>query len=258
MDVLIHTSGRATLAQQHTLRALLADNVDVSLIVQAKEAEAYSKIHNKIEVLPAHITTLATTRDFIIHDRKGSDHVVFLDDDLTFAVRRTDDRSKFLPPVVGDLQRMVDTINVRLLRHPMVGIGAREGGNRVVDDFVYNSRIMRVLAFRRPYLQERMLCFHPMVVMEDFHINLQILRSGADTCICNNWVSNQAGGSDAPGGCSVYRTDAVQSDSAHQLAKLHPGFVAVVRKMTKTAWGGKTRTDVTIQWKKARASHAKS
>jgi hypothetical protein len=32
---------------------------------------------------------------------------------------------------------------------------------------------------------------------------------------------------------------------------LHPNIVSVVEKTTKTAWGGGTRMDVIIQWKKA-------
>jgi hypothetical protein len=39
--------------------------------------------------------------------------------------------------------------------------------------------------------------------------------------------------------------------SAKGLAELHPGFVKVVRKETKGAWGGGERVDVQIQWKKA-------
>jgi len=35
------------------------------------------------------------------------------------------------------------------------------------------------------------------------------------------------------------------------LAELHPGLVKVVTKETKGAWGGGTRTDVVVQWKKA-------
>lgn len=262
MDILIHTSGRANIARQHTLKELVVlANIIPTLVVQYTEAGAYRDMlqHEALPLdylhsLPEYIKTLAPTRDYIIHDMPGDDHVVFMDDDLNFAVRRTDEPTKFRPPGPGDLQEMFRHIDAALKEFPMVGIGAREGGNRVTEPVSFNSRIMRVLAFRRSYLKELGLTFSPMVVMEDFHINLQILRSGADTCILNRWVSNQAGGSDAPGGCSVYRSDAVQAEAAHMLAARHPGFVKVVQKQTKTAWGGKTRTDVIVQWKKARSS----
>ncbi len=226
------------------------------LVVQQQEVEEYAKIIGPHDIfcLPPYVKRLADTRDYIIHEMPGDDHVVFMDDDLDFAVRRDDDRSKFRQVQPGDLEAMFARMDRMLLKYPMVGIGSREGGNRVTEPFVYNTRIMRVLAFRRSFLREKGLFFNPLVVMEDFHINLQILRSGEDTCILNNWVSNQHGGSDAPGGCSVYRTDEVQTESAKLLAARHPGFVKVVEKTTKTAWGGKTRTDVIVQWKRARAS----
>lgn len=254
MQVIIHTYGRARKEFQHTLHQLVNDGIKPILVVQAREFGKYEWYDGYIHYLPDHITTLTPTRDWIIHDMEGPDHVVFMDDDLHFAVRRGDDRSKFRQPREGDLQQMLMHMDAALANFPMVGIGAREGGNRVTESRVFNTRIMRVLAFRRSYLREKMITFSPMTVMEDFHVNLQILRSGADTCVLNDWVSNQAGGSNAPGGCSHYRTDAVQTASAHKLAALHPGFVRVVQKATKTAWGGGTRTDVMVQWKAARRS----
>ena len=225
--------------------------------MQLPEFQAYAGVaegKHPVYVLPPKVSTLAHTRDHLIHEYGGSHKVVFLDDDLQFAVRRKDDRTKFRQPEGDDLKKMFETIEYKLDRHPMVGIGAREGGNRTTEDFLYNTRIMRVLAFKRQYLQQKQITFAPLVVMEDFHVNLQVLRSGADTCVCNEWVSNQSGGSDAPGGCSEYRTSEVQTQSAHLLAARHPGLVRIVEKTMKTAWGGKTRTDVVISWKKARES----
>jgi len=43
----------------------------------------------------------------------------------------------------------------------------------------------------------------------------------------------------------------VQSQGAERLKELHPDVVEVVEKETKTAWGGATRKDVKVQWKKA-------
>lgn len=256
MDIIIHTAGRVKFPQQHTLRYLHEAGIRCTLVVQQSQVEDYAKMigPHDLYCLPPYVKRLAETRDHIIHDMPGSDHVVFMDDDLDFAVRRSDDRTKFRQVQPGDLEAMFSRMDRMLLACPMVGIGSREGGNRVVEPEVYNTRIMRVLGFRRSFLKERHLTFSPLVVMEDFHINLQILRAGQDTCVLNNWVSNQHGGSDAPGGCSVYRTADVQTESAKLLASRHPGFVKVVEKTTKTAWGGGTRTDVIVSWKRARAS----
>jgi hypothetical protein len=259
LEIIIHTYGRATLAQQHTLQALLADGIKPWLCVQDREKDKYEWYEGPLIVLPPHITTLAPTRDWLIHEwPEGDNEVVFLDDDLAFFVRRDDDRTKFRKLVKGDLTAMFDYMRKCLSPdnegYPHVGIAPREGGNRLTDHSYPNTRLMRVLGYRRDYLRHHKITFAPMVVMEDFSVNLQVLRSGEDSLMLNNWCSNQVGGSDAPGGCSTYRTSQVQNDSAHLLAKIHAPFVRVVEKTTKGAWGGGTRTDVVVSWKAARRS----
>ena len=254
MDVIVHTYGRPQQSRQHTIRALMADGVLPILVVQAREQDQYAWYTGPVHVLPDHIRTLTPTRDYLIHQTGiwHKDNVVFLDDDLHFFVRREDDLTKFRAPQPGELQRMLTSIDHYLDRFPHVGIAPREGGNRNTESTLRNTRIMRVLGYRRSYLRQHNITFKPMIVMEDFHVNLQVLKSGADTLLLNMWCSNQAEGSDAPGGCSSYRNAEVQTASAYLLAELHAPYVRVVEKATKTAWGGGTRTDVVIAWKKAR------
>lgn len=262
MDIVIPTLGRAHIGLQATLNQV-CDLGRVKLVVQPHEVADYAAMlascpeRVDIFVLPERIKGIAATRDYIIHDMPGDDHVVMLDDDLHFAVRRYDERTKFRKPVGDDLLTMLSAIDAELAHSPHVSIGAREGGNRVTAATVYNTRMMRVLAYRRSYLKSHLLAFHPMQVMEDFHMSLQIMRRGQDCVVLNNWVSNQAGGSDATGGCSIFRTPELQDSNARTLAKLHPGFVKVVTKATKTAWGGGERTDVVVQWKQAAAAGKK-
>lgn len=254
MDIVIPTYGRADHNLQATAAVLQAEGIKPVLVVQERESRLFDWYPGPVHVLPPSIQTVSPTRDYIVHEMVGGPKVCMLDDDLKFAVRRADDPTKFRNLQDGDLRRMLYTIEDGLDVCPHVGIGAREGGNRNTEEFMHNTRMMRVLAYDRRYLKRKLITFAPMVVMEDFHVTLQILRSGADTMVCNTWVSDQAGGSNATGGCSSYRTAAVQSAAAHQLAALHPGFVRVVQKATKTAWGGGTRDDVVVSWKQARRS----
>lgn len=256
MQVVIPTYGRADMRLQHTLAQLFTEGVRPTLVVQQREAHLYTwgDAMCNIAILPPHISTIAPTRDWIIHDMPGEDRVVMMDDDLQFAVRRSDDPTRFRQPEGGDITEMLSEIDRLLRLAPMCGIGAREGGNRNTESILWNTRTMRVLGFNRKILKELHICCHPMEVMEDFHVALQLLRAGFDIPLANQWVSNQAGGSGAAGGCSSWRTEALQTANAHRLAGLHPGFVKVVQKATKTAWGGGTRTDVMVQWKKARGA----
>ena len=253
MDVIVPTYGRPQQDRQDTVKALVADGILPILVVQHREREAYRWYHGPLHILPPEITTIAPTRDYLIHNPVWeNDHVVFLDDDLHFFARRDDDRTKFRDLRAGELRRMLACIDGYLGVVPHVGIAPREGGNRNTQDVLYNTRIMRVLAYRRSYMRQHGITFAPMEVMEDFHVSLQMLKRGADIVVLNNWCNNQAHGSNAAGGCSTYRTPELHARAAETLARLHAPYVKVVSKETKTAWGGGTRTDVVIQWKQAR------
>ena len=114
--------------------------------------------------------------------------------------------------------------------------------------------MMRVLGYNKKYLEREQITFGRIPVMEDFDITLQLLRRGYPNMILNHWVHNQ-GGSDTTGGCSTFRTPELQEKAANMLKEFHPNFVKVVEKETKTSWGGKKRTDVTVYWKKAYKSY---
>lgn len=262
MHILICTYGRMTPTQQVTLQNLNAARYQPTLVVQERELNSMMRIGDMsfdTYCLPDTCRTISHTRDHLIHKAvlpyQKDDKILMLDDDLDFAVRRLDDPTRFHNMAPHDYKAMFDTISRQLDVYPMVGIAPREGGNRNTEEFMYNTRIMRGLGFRRDYLREHAIFFSGVELMEDFHVNLQILRSGADTCVVNNWVQNQRGGSNAPGGCSSYRTQALQTAAANKLAGLHPGFVKVLQKRSLN-WGEgvETRTDVMVYWKKARAS----
>ena len=87
-------------------------------------------------------------------------------------------------------------------------------------------------------------------VMEDFDINLQLLRQGKPSKISYYYAQGQKS-SNAEGGCSEWRTIEVHNAWAEKLHALHRDFVKVVEKETKTAWNGMPRKDVNVQWKRA-------
>lgn len=261
MGIYIPTLGRHQPALQRTLKQVVGHGFDVTLVVRDYEFALYQRCLSDMGLLdkvlllqlPQGTKGIADTRDSIIHGLTVHRWVLMLDDDLDFAVRRVDDPTKFRQPLPKDIKDMLLNMAHRLRGYIHVGIGSREGGNRVVEDVVWNTRMMRVLGYDAQRLQDLMLFFSPMEVMEDFHMTLQLLRRGYDLPVLNRWVSNQGGGSNSAGGCSTFRTLLLQEENAHRLAKLHPGFVKVVRKQTTSAWGGQERTDVMVQWKKARA-----
>jgi len=255
MDIVIPTLGRVH--KQETAKHLARAGLDFITVVQMHECEQYTveRGFKNVHILPDHIRTIGATRDYIIDNVGNDEHIVMLDDDLVFFKRREMDRTKLRDIEPEELRFMMEEISLNLDYAPHVGIAAREGANRNTDKFMRNTRIMRVLAYDRSVIKKHGIKFDTDV-MCDFHVALSLLELGYPNVVLNEYANNQFG-SGAVGGCSGIRTPEYQAQAAHSLKALHPNFVTVVQKETKTAWGGGTRTDVRIQWKLA-YEHGKS
>jgi len=253
VDIIIPTYGRA--GSQSTLKQLNGAGIVPTLVVQERERHLYKMYEPaaKIYVLPDKIRTIAPTRQHILEFVGSDDRMVMMDDDLVFFKRRDDDRTKLRDIDPAELAHMLEVMDTALSTWPHVGIAAREGANRVTESHVENTRIMRVLGYNRKVLRKECITFGRIEVMEDFDVALRLLRMGHPNLVLNEYAHNQAG-SGAAGGCSHFRTKELHAICAHRLAEMHPGFVKVVQKETKGAWGGGTRTDVNIYWKKAFAA----
>lgn len=224
--------------------------------VPEEDAAAYIARFGKAHVQVSIREGIGPTRQSLVdwhHSKQSDKRLVMLDDDLSFFVRRTDDPTKLKPANATQVRRLFSTMNDALATHAHVGVAAREGANRNTEHALFNTRMLRVLAYDTAVLKKHKIRYDRVPVMEDFDVTLQLLRLGYSNVVLNKWAQDQ-GTSNAPGGCSTYRTLEVQAQGANALKALHPDFVTVVEKETKTAWGGGTRTDVRIAWKKARES----
>jgi hypothetical protein len=203
-------------------------------------------------VLHPNIKGIANKRNYIL----GCCHVdklVILDDDLTFAARRDDEPTKFEECKDDCVLDLFKSIKQVLDVYVHGAVATREGGNYDTNVFKYNSRALRAHFFRADILHREGFHLNGTDFMSDFDSTLTMLRRGWSNIIINSWVTNQSG-SNSVGGCSEYRTKGKLADAAHILHARHPKFVTVVQKETKSSWGGGIRTDVRIQWKKARES----
>jgi glycosyltransferase involved in cell wall biosynthesis len=194
---------------------------------------------------------IGNTRQWIVDQCTGK-YILMLDDDLTFFKRRNDDRTKFEKASVHDVGEMLNSVHTHLEFHAHVGICTREGGNRLPDKLYRNTRTLRALAYDVHVLRKHDIRFDAMHLMEDFYVSLSLLTAGYANVLLSDWVHDQVG-SNTEGGCSQYRTMDEQARAAKELSVAFPKYVTLVRKKTKTAWGGKERIDVRIQWKKAYA-----
>lgn len=251
MLIAILSKARAT--RQITLRQLPAlVRSSTFLVVDFDEYQAYREAHPNIICLPEGCKGIGMARQFLVHYalKAGETKVLMLDDDLTFALRRTDDPTKFTTPTDEDITRCFQDVKKKLDDYAHVAIAPREGGNRRTDAYVPNTRALRALAFRVDKLNSASIKFTGAEVMEDFYVQLSLLLCG-EAHLTINWMVQNQHGSNTSGGCSTYRTMEVQARAAEALHAKFPDFVKVVDKETKTAWGGQKRKDVIISWKAA-------
>ncbi len=247
MEILICTYGRAR--DQITYHELPPEiQRRTTLVVQHRELDLYPN-YNTI-VLPDYIRNLPQTRQWLLES--SSTRCLQLDDDLVFATRRTDDRTKFQPCTGQDIVDMIQSIEDTLQTYAHVGLCAREGGNRHTEPVSRIGRQMRVHGYNREVLRRHHVKHDRLPDMEDFDVTLQLLKLGYPNMILNNWCHNQSG-SNTFGGCSEYRTIETHNRDVEKLADLHPGFVTVVQKDNLGEWG--KRLDVRIQWKKCYESN---
>jgi hypothetical protein len=244
MEIYIPTRGRIF---QETYCSLPQELRDRVIFVQPWDGNEVVGVG--VHKTPKHINGIGPTRQWIIDNAK-SDKIVMLDDDLVFAKRREDEPTKFREASLSDVSLLFTSISSYLDQFAHVGVSTREGGNRDTSDTVLNTRLLRILAYRTDVLRKQAIRFDRLEFMEDFDVTLQLLRAGYPN-IRINWIVHNQRSSNAPGGCSTYRTLEKQAQAARGLAELHSEFVDTVVKKTKTAWNGQERTDVRIQWKAA-------
>ena len=231
---------------------------DVVVVVPKCERKAQKK------ALPSFVSDIVTVpdeyrfpqiRQFIMETFEGS-HLL-LDDDLV-PFRRMDGTTKLRNPTDEQFVELWDELDNLSDLYAHGAISAREGNNHVLEDMVENSRAMRAHFYDSAVMRETKLKFTDSRIKEDFHSTLWMLTRGYENCVLYKWAQNQSG-SNTAGGCSRYRTDRLMTEDAHALHNMYPDFVTVVQKTTKSSWGGGTRTDVRIQWKKAfQSSQGKS
>jgi glycosyltransferase involved in cell wall biosynthesis len=252
MKIYIPTRGRAD--DQVTL-SFFPESLrkEVVLVIDSDEEHLYKdKYDCQFMVIPEDIKGIAKKRQYI-HKYTDDKKIVMLDDDLRFYIRNSDNdwHLRYLEP--NEYPALFGLLDVWLDDYAHVGVSAREGNNRVEKLAVENTRYMRVLGYNLDMFDGIEL--GRVQVMEDFDINLQLLRQGKPSKISYYYAQGQKS-SNAAGGCSEWRTIDVHNQGALTLQALHPDFVKVVEKETKTAWGGQPRKDVNVQWKRAFNSSA--
>lgn len=184
----------------------------------------------------------------------GEFSFVMLDDDIDFLVRKSPDVWNLRSATDDEVEFLFQKIEELLLQYAQVTVSGREGNNRYGEGtfdqlLVYNTRAMRITGYQTELFNKME---HDRVpVMEDIDVTLQLLRAGYANVLIAYYANGQKM-TNAAGGCSIWRTHELHEAAANKLVELHPGLVRTRLKTNKTdADGFGTRTEVTVQWKKA-------
>lgn len=235
-------------------------NMELVYVVSDNEASMYqfalARRRIGVEVLAVgHPENLSEKRARLAKVIEHRNEPIFCmsDDDLSLYIRKGDDVTNLRYPTPDEVDDLfLNIIPELLVDYAMVGVGAREGNNRIGAGprplLTECTRSMRLYAFRtRDYLS---IDANRLPEMADFDTTLQFLRRGQKNAVINYYAQNQPQ-SQLKGGCSIYRTTATHDAVCRRLAELHPEFVKLRQK--ENLGGGEygTRTEVTIAWKKA-------
>ena len=225
-----------------------------TLVVQAHEEDIHREAFpdTKLLVLPPHIRTISTTREWLTENCAVDGKIIMLDDDLTISYRNdpSDYHLKVATPeqVEACFYEMWRLMN----EYAHVAVSGREGQNRLSPEDsapVFNGRYMRMVGFNRNLFPED-LGMARVNGLSDFDINLQLLRAGRSSIILTRWAQGHKG-TQTPGGISEQRNHETHEAEVDQMVEMHPGFVKKRFVENKTQGEFGRRAEVTIFWKKA-------
>jgi hypothetical protein len=260
--VLIPSRGRASLFEREgcTVQQFSPSQMErVYYFVRPDEFYKYLKWAEQFgfKVIPVTYDSIGEKRKVMGEWAREQDHPYFFmaDDDLKWFQRKSEAVTSLVPCEADDIDDMWEIAEHALLTADCiatVGISAREGNNRFGPGprslLVGNTRVYRAGLFRTEAflsVQHARLKY-----FEDFDVQLQLLENGFENRLLAYYAQDQRG-TNAKGGCSIERTHLNHEEAAKGLHELHPNVVSLRQKANKTGGAFGTRTEVTVQWKKA-------
>lgn len=260
IPIYIPTVGRSRL---NTLDFIHPDlHKHVTLVTNKAGAANLRPIYRKVNIVTSPTTAepgqkadgltqgIAPTRQWILDYEMGG-KLVMLDDDLRFCVRedRTDPTNwKLRACTYADMATLFSRMEMLLHDYPFVGLSARQGNNRITETLLVAKRMWNVWAVNKAVLKREKIRADATPTMEDFWVQLSLLSRGHETAMICDFVHDQASGSNAAGGCSLFRTGKTQEQSIAILRKAFPDFVDI-RPAPENKYGAEY--DITFRGKKA-------
>ena len=253
-DIIIVINSSNRIDKLRTFNKFPKDVIDWVVAIPKDQEEQYLEVvpKGRLLLIPENIQQFLPSQrqyctEYYLDKYK---YIFFMDDDLTFFKRNKKLRLK--KASTKDVLKMFKLVRKTLNDYSMVGISTRLGNNCVEEDTADTARVTRCYAFNLDTFKKVGAVFNPFepFVAEDFHINLCFLNKGYNNRVIFKYAQEDIG-SNAKGGCSLYRTPDVQKKTAYWMASNHPEVSVKVKKSAN--WNGfeGTRVDMVVHWKKA-------
>jgi hypothetical protein len=271
IDIIIPTYNRATDSQQITLRKLPEYlRPHTFLVVRQEQVADYQPIADEygcqIHALPEGSSGIAQARKQIAEWREGTRYWV-VEDDITFrCVEWTPNPEKGTPytesipateaqfrTAITEIHKFMDEGFTFGASH-VANIPPKESGydvcSRIWTNVFYSENLpVHDLDWGDSY----------GIMPEDFHVALQLYKAGHASIILHKFRSSPTSATNAPGGCSDYRTMESHNAGQQHLSDLHPTHVKVYEKIqTAGPWKNIPKKALRVQWKKAFQSSGKT
>lgn len=254
MDLTVFVPTRGHTGVEHiTLNEITRmSNVRPVVVCPENEVSYYSRNYDTM-ACPA--TNINETHAWILANcpTRGS---VAMDDDMYFSYRPEPNTPRPLERV-KDLNPMFEWISRQLdagFAHG--GISARQGNQNIPREYTDCIRVNNVHFFDTAIFRAEDIRLPASPVMHDFFFTLTMLMRGYPNRVGYHYCWSQRA-SGFKGGCSLYRTQELQTTWCNTLKALFPDYVKLVTKSNLT--GGSVfagdRIDVNIGWLKAWADH---
>lgn len=253
MNIYIMTRGR--LHNQITLKSIPREWRSRTFLVVPKIEHG---LHEDAVTLPVPdwVTNYSQKMQWILDGCEANgysdpkDKALILDDDLVFSCKIgerliTERNPDNLAPMFEELEALLDEF-------ALVGIHPRQLGHLKKPPYVRNGRVFCVQGINRSKTRGIKVDQHP--ILADVVLNCTLLSRGFDNALLTTFFQDH-GPSQAPGGCSLYRTAEMQREVVEYVASRWPGFVKVEERRPKVAkWLGDVRYDYRCQWKQLYAA----
>lgn len=269
MNLQIYIPTRNRVDNQVTLRNIPKQLLkNVCLVVHPDEYKAHKELGVAVLATEAQEKGIGATRDWIIDNARWHKHkrIVMMDDDLRLQRRDLSQPKtgpggrryfRILTVYEEGWLKAFKWLDRALTKYAHASWGVRALDLESEDEMIVGGRGMHVLGYNLDVVKKVGARFtkgmpEKYAVMEDFNMTLQLLKAGFPNAISLEWRSSPCA-SNAPGGCSTWRTPKVIAASANRLVNLHKPFVKLREKKAK--WEGieGNQVDVTVQWKRALA-----